>query len=170
MIAITTGIILIVVTGVLWNASKGLYQKQLLGFWIVSCLITLGVLDARDRYFFMEDKPYRSLLDDRREHHAHIVSLEKQVLLDPFCQKSLEQLKESMVQEERYLEAGRVYAQIERIRPLSDVELVKAAECLIYGSQGFLVPQASRWLDLVSKESVTYKRAQFLKENFSFSL
>ena len=168
MIAI--GMILVIVTGIVWNVSKGVYQKHLISLWVVSCLITLGVIVMQDRNFLMEDKPYKALFDDRREHHERINALEQQVLLDPFCQKSLEQLKDAMVQEERYLEAGKIYAQIERIRPLSDVELLKAAECLIYGSQGFLVPKARQWLDLISKESIAYKRAEFLRDNFSAPL
>ncbi len=167
MIVIIPGIILLAITAMVWNVAKGPYQKHLLGLWGFSCLIVIGGFGIQDRHFFMEDKPYSALFDERRAHHESINALEKQVLLDPFCQKSLEALIQAMVHEERYLEAGKVYAQIERIRPLSDIELVKAAECLIYGSQGFLVPKALQWLDLISKKSSAHKRAHFLKENFS---
>ena len=164
------GAILLSVTAIVWNISKGIYQKPLMALWGFSCLGTLGFAGVLDPHFLMEDKPYRALFDSRREHHERINALEMQVLLDPFCHKSLEQLKSSMVQEERYLEAGKIYAQIERVRPLTDLELVQAAECLIYGSQGFLVPKARQWIDLVLKDSLVYKRAQFLKENFSSPL
>lgn len=132
---------------------------------IIPCIMTV-----QHAHTAIPDQPYAQVVETRRMRHQSLINLEKQAALNPQDADLSLQLAEILMQEERFLEAAKAFAQAESVGPLADQAQLRAAECLIYGSQGFLVPQAKIWLTHIPSTSPFRSRADFLLENFSSPL
>jgi hypothetical protein len=108
------------------------------------------------------DFSYACVYDERRAAHQAIVSLKKQVLLDPLNQPLLADLTARLRDNQRFLETAQIFILIEKVRPLSDQEHLLAATCLMDASPGIMPPKASMWLASIPPTSALYPQALLL--------
>ena len=133
-------------------------------FWMG--VLVAGVLPAALTLFPLVsqgDFPYARVEEERRVAHQALVSLKKQVFLDPGNETLLAQLILGLRDNRRFLEAAQIYTLIEKERPLTDQEKLMAATCLMDASPGMVPPKARMWLEGIKAASPLYPQALLLR-------
>ena len=114
------------------------------------------------------DAPYSAASSqERHAEHQTLIALHKQVLLNPGDETLLDQLSQKLQDKGRFLEASRLYAAIEKIRPLVDQERMIAATCLLDASPGVVPPKALKWLSSIPASSPIYPHVLRLKQQLN---